>query len=888
MNMKSKYILSVLAATLFIPVVGNAQNLRFDEDASKSTYIMPIKDTVTVGFDNDMVSVPVMSNCDYTVSAPEVDWLKCVKEQNGNLTLISSYWYEALESRYATINLTSADGSYTRALVVRQAPNTSANEIQGDTKLAIASATANSTESGQGIARTYDDDYSTLWHSAYSGGNYPFILTYTLSGSPHVDYMIYTPRTSGTNGNFGEITVEYTLSSAPSTWVKLADRDLGMSGNASRIDFGENGIDNVNKVRVTVNSASTDSNNKFASCAEMGFYQVNAETAQLMTVYFKDALCSQLKDDVTEASANGITDPYFRQLVLNMLAGDYSTKFRVGEFEAFRPVGDLQSELRTSSAYNRYENPTGIYFEKDETLVLFVEGLGSDEASLIIKSFGPAQAGEGQPESSYPLANGMNVIKTRNRGNGYISYYTPNYATASKVKIHFAMATENGYFCPDKGHTNEDWKWILANAKSDVLDVYTQRLHVAGLLKDFKAQCPNDGLRLAALYDGTVKREWEIMGLEQNNRVPKNRQFARVVANGFMFADGIGAGIQYDSFHAIANPNSIDLWGLGHELGHNNQVAPGMKWSGCGETTNNIYAAWAQHKEGNGYHRLEDENSGIDSYSGWRGGRFQIYLEEGVRKGVSWQLQDGADYHGATPAEKTVTGEDYDGNRTGSVTTTSRNYDHFVKVVPFYQLALYTFEAGKSPETYGAVFEDVRNSYNADMQLTNGQLQIKAMKRFCDAAKINFLPFFEKAGMFKPIDAYIEDYSAGWLKINQAMLDELTEYVEGKGYPEAPAALNYINAYNWEVFRDEAKLEENTVGAGCTPFSGYVLVMHDSWKNAVGFETYDKNDNLIHISMFGLGGTQKSKNLTKVLFPSNASYIKAVGYDGTKVKCYQK
>ncbi len=883
--MSRKYILGALAAALLFPTTGAAQSLRFDADETKSAYIMPISDTITVGFDNDMVSVPVMSNCDYTASAPEADWLTCIKEQNGNLTLISQYWYEALASRYATINLTSADGSYTRALVVEQAPNTSATEIKGDTKLTISSATASASQSGEGITRTYDNDLSTLWHSPYSQGGFPFTLTYTLSGSPHVDYMTYTPRTSGDNGQFGEIKVEYTLASAPSTWVSLTERDLGMSSSASRIDFGENGIDGVNKVRITVKSGK----NNYASCAEMGFYQTNEEMASLMSTYFKDGLCSQLKDGISEADIDAISDPYFRQLAYNMLSGDYSTKFRVGEFEAFRPVDDLQKELRTSNAYDRYENPTGIYFQKDETIVLFVEGLATDGASLIIKSFGPSQAGEAQPESSYPLANGMNVIKTRNRGNGYISYYTLNYATAPKVKIHFAMATENGYFCPDKGHTNEDWKWLLANAKSDILDVYTHRLHVAGLLKDFKAQCPNDGLALAEKYDQTVMREWEIMGLEQNNRVPKNRQFARAVANGFMFADGIGAGIQYDSFYAIANPNSIDLWGLGHELGHNNQVAPGMKWVGCGETTNNIYAAWVQHKVGDGTHRLEDEYSGINSYSGWRGGRFQVYLEEGVRKGISWQLQDGADYHGATPNQKTVTGEDYNGNSTGSVTTTSRNYDHFVKVVPFYQLALYTLEAGKSPETYGAVFEDVRNSYNADWQLSNGQLQIKAMKRFCDGAKLNLLPFFEKAGMFKPIDAYIEDYSAGWLKINQAMLDELKAYVEGKGYPEAPEALNYINAYNVDVFRNEAKLENNTIGAGCEAYRDYVVVKHDSWKNVVGFETYDKNGNLIHISMYGLGAAQKSKNETRVLFPNGkGSYIMAVGYDGTKYKCYEE
>ncbi len=884
--MKSKYILSALAAMLFIPIAGNAQNLQFDVDADKSAYIMPIKDTVSLGFDNDMISVPVMSNCDYSVSAVDANWLKCTKETNGNLTLIANYWYEALEARYATINLTSADGSYTRPLVVKQLPNTSATEIQGDTKLTISSATASQSEGGYAVNKTYDGNTSTYWHSPWSTTtNFPVTLTYTLKEGSHVDYMIYTPRQdNNSNGNFGEIIVEYALSSNQNTWVSVATRDLGMSGNTSRIDFGENGVDNVKKVRITVKNGYGN----WASCSEIGFYQVNPENAQIISTYFKDGICSQLKDEVDDVAANNIESDFFRQLVFNLLSGEYSTKFRVGEFEPFRPIADLQSELKTANAYSRYENPTGIYFKKDEVIVLFVEGLAEDGASLIIKSFGPAQAGEGQPESSYPLANGMNVITARNRGNGYISYYTSNYATAPNVKIHFAMARESGYFCPEKGHTNEDWKWILANAESDILDVYSRRLHVAGLLKDFKEGCPNDGLALATLYDNVVKREWEIMGLEQNNRAPKNRQFCRAVANGFMFADGIGAGVQYDSFHALANPNNMDIWGLGHELGHNNQIYPGMKWSGCGETTNNIYAAWAQHKEGDGTHRLEDEHSGIDSYSGWRGGRFQVYLEEGVRKGISWQLQDGPDYHGTTPGEKTVTGQDYNGNATGVVTTTSRNYDHFVKVVPFYQLALYTFDAGKAPETYGKVFESVRLENDADRSLSNGQLQIKAMKRFCDAAQINFLPFFEKAGMLRPIGAYIEGYAAGWFYVFVALFFELKEYVADKGYPEAPAALNYLNAYNLDAFRNEAALVPGTVGAGCTKGDGYVNIKHASWQNVVGFETYDASGNLIHISMYGLGAAQKSKNETKVLFPANASYIKAVGYNGESVICYQK
>ena len=85
-----------------------------------------------------------------------------------------------------------------------------------------------------------------------------------------------------------------------------------------------------------------------------------------------------------------------------------------------------------------------------------------------------------------------------------------------------------------------------------------------------------------------------------------------------------------------------------------------------------------------------------------RGGRFNAYLEEGVRKGVQWQLQDGPDYHGSAFNNVEVNDQDENGNNLGMITTKSRNFDHFVKVVPFWQLTLYTEECKASPTAFGA------------------------------------------------------------------------------------------------------------------------------------------------------------------------------------------
>ncbi|MEG1729105.1 MAG: M60 family metallopeptidase [Bacteroidaceae bacterium] len=881
MNTLHKTLITALLA--ISPLFASAQYMQHKEDSKKAERISISADTITLGYNNGITNLSVLSNCDYIVTN-ENTWFKILKDQRDMLTLFGSYNYDQMPHMGSFV-LTSTSGKTVRNIVVKQEANTSSDDLTGDRRLKIASGEASQEQPGEGIKRTYDENINTLWHSPYSGTSFPITLDYTLSGDQHVDYMMYTPRQDGNgNGNFNVITVSYALASNPNNWVKLSDFDLKGSSSTERINFGENGLDNVSKIRITINSGTSN----FASCAEMAFYQKDMETATLFANYFSDNLCSKLRDGVTTETLNEISHPYVKQLVYSMLNGNYSTKYRVGEFEAYRPVGELANDLRTST-YNRYENPTGIYFKKGEKLVLFVEGITDVEPKLIIKSFGPeSYTGEGQPESSYSLKNGVNVITTTNRGNGYISYYTSSFATAPKIKIHFAMAKENGYFDMERGDTNKDWVELLKNACSDIIDVRTKRIQVAIPTATYKQTCPTKGRELAILYDSVIYREHEVMGLQQFGREPKNHQFARCVTGG-MFADGVGAAAAYGSIGGWANPDNFDFWGFAHELGHTNQVRPGLKWVGCGETTNNIYSAWVNFTLGGKWLRLEDERTGVNDYGNLRGGRFNTYLEEGVRKGINWQLQDGPDYHGSGLTNVTVNGEDYDGNKTGSIATTKRNYDHFVKVVPLWQLLLYTQQAKKSVGAYGKVIEGIRN-YNYT-RMSNGKMQMLFMRNYCDSTGINFLPFFEKAGMLKPINTFIEDYSAEWLKINEKMISDLKAYVAAKNYPEPDAAINYINGYNWKVYRDNAKLVQATPNEGCTPKNGRIEVDNNVWKNVVAYETYDANDKLIRISMFGLGAEESSSRYTQVLWPTNSSeksaYIMAVGFDGTRYKCYQ-
>ena len=897
-NKNITFAACLLAASSFSLSAQNSEPLKLKKPAGHASAILVNKDTIKVDYPLALAQLSFLSDqdCKATVASGSEDMIQ-VKESKGDLLTLLVEDNYSVDERVGKVTLTTADGSCSRDVVVLQSGNTSAKDLPQDYHLAVASATANQAQGGYGIENSYDGDFNTLYHSPFGNpADFPVVLTYNLKSPSHVDYLIYTPRSSagGQNGNFGEVKVYCATSDNPSEFKLVAQKDLEQSSSSSTIDLGENGVDQVVAVRLEVLSGYGN----FASCAEMAFYTRNHELDGMFSPYFEDALCTRLKPGVDEAAIAKIANPYVKMLAYNVFADPtYSeSKYRIGTFEAYETLSTLASRLKVS-AYNAYENPTGLYFEAGKPLVVFVEGIGEDPVSLKIKNFGQAYEGEPQDESTYSLKNGINVITPLNRGNGYVSYYTDNYKNAPSVKMHFALATENGYFDLERGDTNEDWIKLLKNAKSDIIDLRTKRVQLAYPKARFEQYCPENGVELALLSDSTIYYERDIMGL-LGEKEPKNRQFARVVWGGFMFADGIGAAAHDNSLEGWMNPSKFEPWGLAHELGHVNQVRPGLKWVGCGETTNNIYSAWVEHKleYRDGYHRLESEEyCGVNDYTNLRGGRFNVYLEDNVRKGIPFLLADGPNYFGSVPEERIVKNEDYEGNVGGDTLIYIRNYDHFVKLVPFWQLQLYGQEAGYAPNVFGKVVEALRK--DSDEGLTNGMLQMRFMRLVCDSTGLNFLPFFEKAGMLLPINRYIEDYSPGWMKISQSMIDDLKKHVADAGFPTPEGEINYISAKNWKIYRDRLSLVAGNINEGCEQIQDGSLtrikVSHDVWQNVVAFETYDADGHLLRISMGGLGeASETGYSYTQVLWPQTetekAAYIMAVGWDGTRIKCYEK
>lgn len=757
-------------------------------------------------------------------------------------------------------------------------------------KVAVKKATATSEQPGEGAGLAIDGNVNTIWHSSWSNTQFPVTFTIELAEQSHVDMIRYSPRTSGSNGNWNQVEVQYTSGSLGVNWTSAGSYTLNGSGSAYEFEFGDEGI-TATKIRFIIRSGYAG----FASAAEITPYVKDNAKLEAFKEYFSDDLFTELKPEVT--SAEDIEDADIKALVNSLLtSADSYKKFRVAEYEPYRNVYSLQNELKTSAPYNQWENPTGIYMKAGYECYVAVSGITTEKVGLKIKNWVKNENG-----STYGLRNGLNLITAATEGNVFVDYYTDNYETAPNVKIHFINAPVRGYW-DQATMTNEDWKEMLdvLPADSSIIIVRSEHAQLAFPVCAWKTYCPDNIDSLMTLYQNVQSAEREMMGLERYGRQTKNRQLFFATTYGFMAAGGNGAFCHIASLRNLmtADGKKFGFWGVGHEWGHNNQIT-GFKWTGCTETTNNIYASWAEILySAHPYNlRLEDEMTGVDEYSGMRGGRMQTYFEEGLRKGVQWQLQDGPDYHGSTSETVTVPNYDYDGKYLGTITTTKRNYDHFVKLSPFWQMNLWGTLAGRCPNIIPMVIESIRQTPNyTSVYNTNGKQQMNFMKLACDSARINLLPFFEKAGMLKPINAYIEDYSPGWNKISQEMIDGLKAYVAEQGYPDFTDEINYITGHNYKTYRDRLKLEvPKQMGTGCTYANGKVTVQHSAVKNAVAFETYNSKDSLIRITMYGLGSNDEH-SFTQVLYPAStiedednaAAYIVAVGYDGTREKIYMQ
>ena len=578
-----------------------------------------------------------------------------------------------------------------------------------------------------------------------------------------------------------------------------------------------------------------------------------------VSLFSKENLTA-LKKGVGLKKIEKIKSPAIKETAILLHNNQYPLDERFKSYEAYLSPFTLAKQLKTSP-YSQFENPTGIYFEKGDEAVLWVGDTNGFKIELRVTNWGD----ENFTDKKYPLKEGYNRLTIEEKGNSYISYFSEAGETNHKIDVHILGGRVNGVFDVEKDDNNR-WDSLLANAASPVLDILGKKVQLAYPVESLVRESPGQGFELIQLYDSIITFQHQIMGLVKYNREPKNHIFGRVIWKGFMHADGIGAAFHDNTMKEVANVGKLrkSSWGVAHEFGHVNQVRPGMKWTGTTEVTNNIYSVWTQYLFNPDAPKLEREK--LRDYDGPKiGGRITAYMESAFVHNQPWLTQAGNDrWDRERP-------RDWGG-------------DHFVKLVPLWQLQLYFAVAGENnswgnPDFYGDIFIRAIDAPASEKEEQASYYQLEFIKNACDAAQLDLTDFFEMSRMLYPIDLWVDDYTCSQMTITQADISNVKQYASKYKKPETPV-LHYITANSVDIYRNKSTLSGNS-GNGFVKEEGKIVVDNELWENAVAFETY-ADEKLVKVAFVGAGSYDLKT--TVVHFPEGATSVKAVGWDGERIE----
>lgn len=674
----------------------------------------------------------------------------------------------------------------------------SPEDIKDDIKVKVINGTASSFQSGEGIEKSFDGDINTIYHSDYNnkGDSYfPITLEYNFEKESNMDYFVYYPRSYGSNGLFKEVDIEVKTNAntrGTEEWKKVMTYDFKGNSNAMRVDFQESLI-GVSSIRFVVKSGTGDGQG-FASCAEMEFYKKNPENFD-WSVLFSDPTCSELKPGITEKDILNCKYSVFQNIAYYMFYNKYPKEFRIASFKSY-PHPDIQAGINKTGTYSLLDNPTGIAVDAGEDLVVMAD-LNGQTASLRIQNLDKS-GGDGFGGDNYPLANGVNKIRIKNKGLVYVMYHTSDLNSLPDIKLHFVTGKVNGYYDSQNPVLKDRYAELLNNAVDPYFDVVGKYAHLTFPTSRFRNHT-KDLKRLIDYYDQIVYNEQMLMGLVKYNKEFKNRMYFNVMYHSYMYSTSYHTGYHDNTLGELCNDENFKsaVWGPAHEVGHSNQTRPGLKWLGTTEVTNNIMSEYIQTTVFGAPSRIQVEDMGNKVASN--------------RYAKAW--------NGIIVDQLPHASHD----------------DVFCKLVPFWQLELFMGKVnGKTPleqEDNGGFYPDVYEYIRTNPDFKSpGEQQLEFVYIACKCAQLNLLDFFEKWGFLKEVDIEIDDYGKGRMTINKSQIDDVRSRVEKLGLQKLTIPVEYISDNNYMVFKNKEAIVKGTSNR-----NGNIITMTD-WKNVVVYE----------------------------------------------------
>lgn len=734
-------------------------------------------------------TIEVLANVPLVPVVPEeVTWIKQLPQTRSMEMVKSSYsfhidWYGGVDERVGEILFREEGGSLEASAQVRQSSRPdysgdSKGDVLDDIKVVPTGGEASSFQPGSDIEKSFDGDLETIYHSNWSneGDDYfPITLDYSFADAKQVDYIVYYPRQSGSNGFFKEVEI-WAATEAEPKLTKIMDYDFAGRSTTTRIDL-EMPLQSPKIIRFVVKSGAGDGQG-FASCAEMEFYERNPDNFDPLTL-FTDVTCSELKPGIGEEEINKVSNVLFKNIAYHLLKGTYPDEFRIQDYKAWPDPADWARECTTNKP-SLLDNPTGISVQEGQELIVLVGDTHGQQLSIRVQNLDtPGEDGFWASASSYAVVEGVNKIVPKNKGLIYVLYHTPDYASLPPVKIHFATGSVNGYYDSAK-HRPEDWSRLLAGAMDKYFDVVGEKAHITFPTEGFRKYASTDGPELIAQYDEMVDILLRFMGVYKYGRTKVNRSYYHAMYKSYMYAT------DYRTAYNVSGEDVLRLvcdkdqfrqspWGPAHETGHTLQHHPGFCWAGMTEVTNNIMSNLIDVIFANDS-RLMRENRYENGYG--------IYFP-----GYS-AMEDAADRNPYIRA--------------------GRQYDNvFEKAVPYWQLYLYYTRVMGNEDFYPDLYERIRAA-QPTIPSNDGEIQLRFTKLASECAGEDLTDFFSRWGFYVPYEGEVDDYGKKQVRLTKELATQYRQSIVGLSLPKPKAPIYYITDNNVELFRSPVAVKAGT------------------------------------------------------------------------------
>ena len=726
--------------------------------------------------------------------------------------------------------------------------------VEGDFLIVPTGGKASECQPGQDIENSFDgkfgadgQPYHSVWNQQAA---FPVTLEYFFDQKPDLDYLIYYTRSG--NGNFGEVDI-YTATESEPEYQLQGSYDFKMQNAASLVNF-RNTLSKVTKVKFSVKSGLGG----FVSCDEMEFYRKNNEKVldkQLLTV-FTDLTCTQVKEDATNEQINALP-AYFASLAA-MLRNDtydpWEKEFRIQSYQPYSNVEEWAEKLMTKR-YSNLDNPTGIYVEAGDSVVILVGDTHGN--SLSVQCIGEEETSDGSKNYVQTAASGemrflqegVNKVGFSRKGMLFLMYTADlTDANALPITVHIAPGSGkvNGFFDLKKHQTNEKYQELIGKATYKYFCVRGERIMFYFHREQMKQAVPTDILSAINLWDDIIGWQQELMGIEDVRPSQVNNHLFAISPEGsYMWASDYRIAFVYTYLDNILLKDNVmaakdNAWGPAHEIGHIHQRA--INWPGSTESSNNLFSNYILYKLGK-YCSRGSELSALatarcEKHQGW------------------WNM--------------------------GSAT--HQNEDTEVHMRMNWQLWNYYHRCGYKKDFWQTLFKLLRE--DRIVESDPGAAQLKFAMKASQAANENLTDFFEMWGFFEPVDATIEQYGTWNYRVTETMIKEAKDFMAQ--FPAPKHAFYYLeDRKNGDVgigdykvgdvgyytrFQDDVKITKE-VGYS---LSGQQVSITDG-DEAVAFEVR-KDGQLLYFSNF-------FQFTVPSTIPLDGAAVYAVQADGKRIAC---